>query len=312
MQIEKKATFSHYTLEEKKKALKNIKILHPRFNHALGLIRKCHDSIHTSETPLSGLITGLSGSGKTTVIKTYLQKYGQVVSGETQTKKTILHAEVVSPATINTFMETLLEKLGDPFPVKGTIGNKNHRLENLIQKCGIEIIILDEVQHFVQTDDHLRINKVSDCFKSLVNRTNVPCVLFGMAESKQVLKASSQLNRRFSIRYDLTTFAYDTEDSVKEFRTLLHLIDSQLPFVEMAGLGDMAERFYYATNGLMDSIIKIVREAAENAIKDQKDKIDLKDLAKGFQLQAHLLEEGKMNPFAQKEFSIHRTTKVSV
>ena len=298
--------------EEKYNKIKNIKVLYPRFNRGLDLIERCHHSTVISRDPQCLLITGPSGSGKSTIFEAYKQMHDRIVYEETRTKKVILSAEIPSPTTIVSFLEVLLEQLGDPFPTKGSKGDKNRRLVNLIRDCGVELIMLDEFQHFFHPKNKKINYDVSDCFKSLVNQTKVPVVLFGLSESKHVLDCNPQLKRRFSMVYNLSPFRFEDELSMNEFAKLLYSIDQQLPFEELSGLaqGDMMERFYFATNGLMDSIMKLIRDATNFAIEQEKTKIELEDFAKAFNFHAHLHEGKSRHPFKGENFSIGNTISV--
>lgn len=285
--------------EDKYKKIKNMRIIYPRFKKGLELIERCHQSILSSNDPQCLLITGLSGSGKSTIFDAYIKKHDKIVYEETRTKKVILSAEIPSPTTIISFLEALLEKLGDPFPTSGNKGNKHRRLVNLIRDCGVELILLDEFQHFVHPHNKKINYDVSDCFKSIVNLTKVPVVLFGLSESKDVLNCNPQLKRRFSMVYNLSPFGCDAEGQRIEFAKLLYNIDQQLPFEEWSGLAseDMIERFYDATGGLMDAIMKLIKDAARFAIDDRKTKIEVMDLARAYNLHSHLHDGKNKHPF---------------
>ena len=49
------------------------------------------------------LITGVSGSGKSTIFDAYIQLKDRIVYEETRTRKVILWAEIPSPTTIMSF-----------------------------------------------------------------------------------------------------------------------------------------------------------------------------------------------------------------
>jgi hypothetical protein len=303
MQSKTKPQFDNMSQADRMDVLRKIRIIHPQFHHIMELIDECRDSIHSSDDPQCGLITGLSGAGKSTIFKMYVQLNDKVIFEETRTKKTILHAEITSPITLLSFLETLLDELGDPFPLRGTKSNKTTRLSKLIVDCGIELILLDEFQHFVHSENNKLNYEVSDCFKSLVNVTKVPVVLFGYEKSNDVINCNPQLKRRFSYKHHLAPFSYETDKSQQEFRVLLRTIDNQLPLVEQSNLENMADAFYYATSGLMDSIMKIIRDATKIAIKEKKERISTEDLAKAYYKHKHLHHVNKVNPFLEKDFS---------
>ncbi|MEH7747329.1 TniB family NTP-binding protein [Neobacillus drentensis] len=292
------------TLEEKIYKIKTLHVNHPRFKNAFKLIEQCHRSLEHTSDPQCMLVTGPSGAGKTTLFKSYVKTYDKVMYESTRTKKTLLWGEVPSPVRIATFLEMMLEMLGDPFPTRGTIGNKNHRLVKLIKDCKVELIMLDEFQHFVSRERYKINYEVADCFKSLINRTQVPVVLFGLEEAEEVIESNPQLLRRFSYRCPMAPFSYNTPQGVNEFRTLLGQIDKNLPFKEHSNLADadIADRIMYATNGVMNSVMKIIRDAALRAVKDNRERIEKVDLAIVYNLHASIMKGKNDNPFTKEKF----------
>lgn len=291
-------------VDEKMEAVATLRINYPRFNRALKLIEKCHMSTKYSTEPLCMLITAPSGTGKSTLFDYYVSLHDKLIYQESSTKRVILWDEIPSPTSISTVTEALLSKLGDPFPTRGTVGNKNHRLVNLIKDCKIELILLDEFQHFVHTENKKINFEVADWFKSLVNKTRVPVILFGLEESKLVLNANEQLNSRFKVKYHLYPFNFNEDRNVQEFRRLLDEISSQLPFDNQPTLAqnNMPDKLMYSSNGLMRPLMSIIREAASIAIHKEKPYVDEYCLSDAFELFARYGKE--VNPFLDDEFEI--------
>ncbi|WP_316572084.1 TniB family NTP-binding protein [Neobacillus sp. YIM B06451] len=298
--------YSSMTIEQKMEKIKTIRIVHPRFKKILDAIKECHESTAISKDPQCMLITGPSGSGKSTLLESYIQFHDRVTFDGTQTKRKILGSEIPSPTKIPAFLEAMLEQLGDPFPNSGKVGNKNRRLVKQIKNCGVELIMLDEFQHFVHRENQKINFEVADCFKSLINRTKVPVVLFGLEDAETVLESNPQLKRRFSMRETLPPFGVENTQRIREFQMLLHQIDKQLPFDELTGIGEenFANRIMYATDGIMNSIMKLIRNAALNAIKQGKEKIDLTDLAKSYHMHSYILKGKENNPFIHETFKL--------
>ncbi|MCM3412664.1 TniB family NTP-binding protein [Metabacillus litoralis] len=302
MLAENKAKFEEMDFSQKKEHLKKLLIHHPRFKKAINKIQHCRESIDIFNEPQCMYVTGPSGSGKSTVFETYIKMYGKNSYSVTRTKKPILSATVPSPVRLSTFTEALLDKLGDPFPTNGTVGNKIYRLQELIKDCEVELILLDEFQHFIKTDKPKDSAVVADNFKSLINETKVSVVFFGLDGAEDVFIANEQLGRRATIKEELHPFSYKDQASTNEFRALLKQVDSKLPFVNLAGLGtpDFADKIMLATDGIMNSIMKLVKEAALFALKHEKETIEMSDLAMAFDLHAFFLsgpKEEKKNPF---------------
>lgn len=301
-------------LHEKIKYVENIRVLHPQFKATMRLIEEAHQESLYSADPCSLLIYGDSGSGKTTLFETYIRQHDQVssqiVDGIKSSTRIILHASVPFPATHSTVTERLLKKLGDPYTNKGTLAQKDFRLTNLINQNNIQLIMLDEIQHFVDRDREKVIYKVSDWFKSLINETKIPVVLFGLEDATQVLDYNPQLSRRFPIRVQMKPFGYGNSKEIEEFQMLMFAIDKQLQevFERMANFADedMCERMYYATGGSIDSIMKLIRKSAKNAFLRDAENIDLVDLASAYNLYSHVNRNSDINPFVIENFSLEK------
>jgi len=291
------------TKNEKINHLNDFRILHPDFNKALKLIRDCHENSIQSADPKSVMITGDSGAGKTTLFKYYKDKYDETIHGETKTQKRILHASIPSPASNKFLAERLLRQIGDVHYDKGTLNNKTHRLTRYIKENGVELIMIDEFQHFLKPSK-LSVYDSADWFKHLINETNVPVVLFGLEESEIVLKTNPQLGRRFKRRLSFKPFLYGTPKEKERFQKLLKAIDSQLPFEVDSELftEDLSARLHYASDGLMDTIMNLIREAAKFAIQEDEVCINLKHLSWAFS-HDNYANQGKENPFLYEKFA---------
>ncbi|OCA92595.1 TniB family NTP-binding protein [Pseudobacillus wudalianchiensis] len=288
--------FLQMTKEEKIKKIDLMRIQHPNFKEALKKISLCHKSKLKSADPQCLLITGNYGTGKTTILNYYVKQNQKEMALENTTKKAILYGSIPSPTRINTFLEAMLDHLGDPYAIKGTIGNKQYRLVNLIKDSEVELIMLDEFQHFVHRNHQVN-HDVADCFKSIINETKVPVVLLGLDESEKVLNDNGQLKRRFSFRHHLADFNCRNAEATSQFRILLHSIDKSLPFEKLSGLKevDMWEKFENATKGNMSALMKIIRTAAIEAVEANDKFISEKRFAKAFELHSFIMN-GE-NPF---------------
>jgi hypothetical protein len=73
----------------------------------------------------------------------------------------------------------------------------------------------------------------------------------------------------------------------------------RLPFEERSNLADdeIAYRFYCATNGVIDFIMKLVRRAAELAIERGSNKLDLITLARAYKERLAPMDPKRQNPF---------------
>ncbi|WP_043933853.1 ATP-binding protein [Bacillus sp. EB01] len=296
--------YSNLSKQQKWELVQKMRIIHPAFKSAIKMIEMCHKRSKKSLEPMSAVITGESGTGKTTIIKHYVEQYDKVDVGDYKTTRRILSASIPSPASKAFLAEALLKQMGDAYYYTGTVANKIARLSQYITKNGIELIILDEFQHFINAKNK-RINyDTADWFKSIINAAGIPVIFFGLPDCKQVLVENEQLSRRVKNRLDLSQFGYSTQKERQAFQRLLHEIERNLPFEESSGFTDeeMCLRIFDASKGLMDTIMNLVREAAYLAIEDGAPKIELEHLATAFSMNGHV-NKAVNNPFIYEEYA---------
>jgi hypothetical protein len=211
----------------------------------------------------------------------------------------VLFAQIPSPATMKAMASHLLEALGDPMPLRGTLDGMTQRLVKLIAACQVELIILDEFQHFIDREKNFKVlQTVSDWLKNLINSTRVPIVLVGMPESVKVLTENDQLARRFMAKERLSPFEW-RNDAKEEFIRFLEEVSKQLPLAERPTIYsvDTAQRIFWATEGRTALVMKIIRSATRQALINNWKTITVKELAHAY-TEALVGEDDELeNPF---------------
>lgn len=263
-------------------SIRNNIIEHAGYVMAMQKIELLHQRSRLARVAGGLLITGHTGSGKSTVKMQYAERYPR----EETIERTIVRVLVVdtpSSPTVRSLVSAMLAALGDPASQRGTTEEKTHRLYMLIEGCGVELLIIDEFQHFLDRGKFSEACTVTDWLKNLINRANIPVVLMGLPRSAYVLELNEQLRRRFSSRYSLDAFAFTHADEIQQFRALLNAVQQQLP-IPAFSLSEyaIAKRFYTATHGLMDYLAKIIDGALQIAALRHLTVLDLRILSEAF------------------------------
>lgn len=290
--------YRHMSIEERIRLVEQIYISYPRLEAVIKKIEHCHNHSKHSAEPECLLITGETGAGKTTLYKRYEQRFPRRVT-EDGTIVPVLSVSIPVPATNKSLVTTLLVALGDPAAGKGTVINQTFRLKRLVKGCGVEIIILDEFQHFIDKDSRKILQNVSDWLKDLLNETSIPVVLIGMPNSEEILEANKQLKRRFAARESLAPFGWDTPGEQIEFRKFLKVLDGRLPLLERSNLADTGTAYliYCATGGTVAYVMKLVRRATATALEQGGEKLTLEVLAQAYDERLAADDTEKENPF---------------
>lgn len=266
------------TMRERISIANQIYAFYPLFNKVLENIDRCHDSpnIKGDDDPDCLLLMGSTGAGKTTIYKTYARNYPSQETDEGSVVP-IVYATIPAVATVKGLVSALLKQLGDPLYDKGTTTSQTSRLYDLLNKCQVELIFLDEFHHFVDPDSQQVLKNICNWLKNLILNAKIPIVLFGTPESENILKVDNhQLSRRFNYRHSLIPFPR-TESGLESFRKFLSDVESKLPLAKKSELAEksLSERIYYATDGTIGYVMTLIRKGATLAIEQNLDRLDL-------------------------------------
>lgn len=304
--IEPQIDYSKVPNKVKVRLLGHIFIEHPRLKKLIRQIEHCHEYSKIDEDldPEGMVIKGVAGVGKSKLISRYAENFPRQEEAD-RTVVPVLIVTIPQSATVKSLVSELLEALGDPLADHGSAANQTRRLRKLIKECGVEMIIADEFQHFIDRDSDKVLHDVSDWLKVLMDRTKKPIILIGMPRCDKILEANEQLKRRFTLRECLEPFGWKTAKQQDEFRELLRHIDGKLPFNQRSNLADpqMAFRIYYATGGVIGYVMKLIRRAALLAIRQSVEKLNAALLAYAFDKDLGKTFPHRKNPFRIADLS---------
>ena len=243
---------------------------------------------------------GESGGGKTTIISYFASLYPRV-DHKSGMEIPVLLAKVPARPTVKSFAETLLYRLGDPRWARGNTVSKSIRLRELLKRCGVRLLALDEFQHFVDARQANIPNEVADWLKEQVEETGLAIVVLGLQRCLEVLKQNEQLRRRFGATLRVGAFRWENKDDRTTYRAFLRAVQEQLPEYVMPSLADveMAFRMHYASYGLIGYTMKIIRGAVRMACSHPRREITLRTLAQSFREHVWIERLTDSNPFLE-------------
>lgn len=279
-------------------SLRKTLLTHNRFKQAITQIAELHQ--HSKSNNVGGglLITGPSGVGKTTLLQHYLDYFPRI---KAQQKTVIPVMYVVTPAspTVKSFAEAILLALGDPMAQRGSAEQKTFRIYQLLEACEVEILLIDEIQHFYYAHSIVEFRRISDWLKNMISISGLGVVLFGLEEAEMVVFSSEQLARRFSSRLYIAPFKLSDEQDFKEFRAVLKGFQEVLPLAVEEPLyeSNLARRFLVASNGLLDYVRKVLEGALVVAGRAGLNQLDLQVYAAGFRNNVWPEVSDRLNPF---------------
>jgi len=247
------------------------------------LLAGVHDLITSPRVirPQGMLVSGDSQYGKSSFIERIKVLYKDTENSKLQSIKRVVAFEMPGDPNIARFLNCLLTQgLGKPeFVTRNTDSLLRHTLFEL-QDSGVEMILIDEIQHIGNCQPR-QLAVLLATLKSLVNRTKLPIVAFGIDDAAEILSKDEQLYSRF-LRVDLPEW-----EAGHELKCLLATYETVLPLKKPSNLAE--EELHYAilgrTNGSIGEITRLLQEAAILAIKSGDECIGI-DLIKQMPFQS--------------------------
>jgi hypothetical protein len=283
------------------RAIEEVVVLHSGFVDAVTRLQQVIDVFANGAQPRHALLLGESGTGKTWVARYLQTRFPETVEND-HIVLPIVRVETPSAPSIKSLAESLLAALGDPIPDRGTAIEKRNRALRLIRDNKVLMIIFDEFQHFIDGGQSNSLQSVADWLKLFIDDCGMPCVLMGLPRCPHILAVNEQLRRRFSTHLKLLPFSIETPVEFDEFRSVLNEFDLALPIAKRALFADpeLAKRLYFASNGLIGYVQKLIMGSFELMTSEGRTKIDQELLRRVFVRDIWSDAPGALNPFHKK------------
>jgi len=253
------------------------------------------------------LVTGESGTGKTTLCKALADRYPRASVPERDIVP-VLIVPIPPAATIASVAEVMLARLGDPSPGTGTTSAKTARAAHLARACGVELLMFDEANHIQDRGQSPTQYMVGDWLKSLMDDIQVPTVLLGLPRVEDLLRVNEQLRRRFT-RHLQMALGQDPDDSIEsQCLRLFASLTPSLPvpfFKESMSWNELGHRLRAATDGRVAFVKSLLLGAIRLVFDQELTRITPADLATAFTAAIWREGVGALNPF-NPEFEFRR------
>lgn len=294
-------------------AVRGTVLLFPQVDHALKEIDVLHKRGVVGQRAECLVLHGVSGSGKTQLLQLYRQRFApyiaQIVEDddparhESFLKSEVVFVETPSPASRTALIDRIQASLEpDPLWIKMTLGQRRERLIKMLQKAGVQLLIIDEFQHLFDRRSQRVVQEAADLIKSLLNAAVCPIVLAGTPDILKVLQEASQLKTRMYASPKLSPFSWDDPYDQNLFCSYLVEVERKLAFDEDSNLADLdcAKRIHYASRGLVGEVARLLIKAADTAIRAGLPRITNECLAAAVDYAWILDDNMPVNPFRAK------------
>jgi hypothetical protein len=184
----------------------------------------------------------------------------------------------------------------------GTTAKKTARVLHFLDACKTRAFVVDEAQNFVERRTDRRVRATAEWFRDVVDRSKIPTILVGLEETTNLLRANRPLRRRFSAILRLNRYDCLNEVEFTEFRDLLANLQKALGLKEDSALGspERAMKSFFATDGLIGYVKKLLTGAMRRALFGGREKILDSDLSMAFISDVYPGAPEISNPFSGK------------
>jgi energy-coupling factor transporter ATP-binding protein EcfA2 len=287
---------------------KNIVIIrHPQYEEVWNRIKRCHESIETTGRPQTLRVLGVSGVGKSTLLQHYKDAHPNVY-GAYVTEVPVVYAEVPAAPTSKQLVLSLLEGLGCE-DLKGTAPQMWDRFMLLAKSCKVGLVIIDEVQHFVDQGKLSTYSSAADLLKQKLTKLKIPVIFAGAPRSKLLFQGNNQLRSRYKASINFYPFRIRTSVEMQRFRGVIATMSDKFTDVEKRFLisDAVVERFFYATDGVHRNLADLIDGILY--LKKSGQAIDKLALSQAHRETIHASASGANDPF-DDEFEYRRLTEI--
>ena len=293
-----------------KTLMKDIRIPHPRLEDAHARLHRLRMVGNGSRRKPQRIlpILGPSYSGKSTIVKDFREQIA-ISERPAAGRHPVLHVTLSAKSTIRGLGADIIDALeqdGLPEEVladlvgarmarrKGNVGDSLNQTRamrvatRLLELAGVELLIIDEVHHFVHSDGAKKTAwSVSEELKNFAITGVCPLVVIGVGEARRIISRANNIQfvQRCEPPIIMAPLNNELKDEAQMFTDYADALDKQLRetgiFDRLSDLaaGRNLECLYDVSAGVIGTVSNLVEIAAEIAIARKAASIGPEDLS---------------------------------
>ena len=285
--------------------LRRMVVPHSRHVRGIKFLKHMLTYAKTGRESECGLLYGLPGVGKSTIISEFCGEFARPLETRRGTLRPVLRIETPSQPNIGNLYRALLKSLGVSEDSGKVPDMKNIFLAQIKQQS-VRLVIFDEFTHVVEDRTEKFTNNLSREIKEFINKDLFNVVFAGTTQLTHVYDLYSQIRRRAESEQNVKPFDWGDDGDHEEWFDILEVTNANLPIRSQIALNKpaMAELLHRSCDGIMSGLFKLL-VAASLAAADEEDDPELRLIRpghfwEGFESLRRLLENGKgdkLNPF---------------
>jgi len=218
------------------------------------------------------MLWGDTGLGKSSLLQNFKADHPDFIDDEGDPHKPVVYIPLNAGVTVKRIMLRILDELKNPLSLSASMSAIEVTLYRSLRHFNTKMIIIDEVQHFVDTALPKQKSEFLNLLKDFGNMLNIPVVTCGLHNAAMNIESDLQLLRRFHPFEQMKKWEYSNE-----FRNLLANLEAAFPLQKFSNLPDpnIARYVLDRSYGILGFIVQMLVEAAVVAIETGEERITL-------------------------------------
>lgn len=216
------------------------------------------------------LIVGEPNNGKTTIVRRFLDLYGQGhVDEDSEPVKPVILAEAPPSADEKGLYISILERFWAPYRATDPVAKLRYQVIHQFRACHTRVLVIDEF-HSLLTGTAIKQREVMNAIKFMCNELMIPVVGVGTSEAVRVLHTDPQHASRFDV-VQLPLWELNPD-----FQRLLASFEKVLPLQQPSNLSkpELASALHAVSGGNLGDLHRLLVTCAAAAIKSGKEHVD--------------------------------------
>lgn len=238
-------------------------INHDRYDRAMDWLNDLYEEYGTGRETSAGLLYGMPGVGKSTVLRKFAAKRAGPFETANGTVRPVVLIEVPANPKESSLFDAFLRALGVEHLCVGDVDDRKAAVETQLKAQHVHIVILDEATHVIEDRTEKFTKKAVRQLKEMLNKGTCQVVFAGTEELTGLHDVYDQIMRRDEGDFHLTPFDWKDEDDRAEWSDILDVVESVLTIPPSPPLSDggRARKLHLATGGNINSLMKLLFRA---------------------------------------------------